>query len=325
MTTRALLRWRIDQPVRNALLSTVSTVSLLALAGCSSSAKEPAVASAGGHAAYAVRYDEELTAATKSFSDAQSKEKTLTGGFAAYVDQLKKPDWSKVELIVSDSDEAGKSADFAEAANDQTAIKNFWDAEKGEITGRAMGSPQVKESGCGGEQASGQIAFAMNEAVNKRLQKRLRARNDAFVVIERYRTPLGPQNVQPLEKLADDVSEASYDVHVLMLLQRKRLEALVKDQGDVKKTLDRYVQEENALQAEPGRTDADKKASQDRVTAANKKKGEIDNVAAQAQAQIKDMDKSIDAATKDYDDQLKALKAKVDDRKKADAAGGAKS
>jgi hypothetical protein len=292
---------------------------LVLLAACSSSAKEPAVASAGGHAAYAVRYDEELGSATKAFTDAQAREKTLSSGFAAYVDQLKKPDWQKVELVISDSDEAGKSADFADAANDATAIKSFWDAEKGDITGRVSGSPQVKEAGCGSEGASGAISYALNEAFNKRLQKRLRARNDAFVVLERNRTALGPQNVAPLEKLADDVAEASYDVHVLMLLERTRLQRLVSDKDDVKKTLDRYVQEENELQAEPGRTDADKKASADRVTAANKKKAEIDNVAAQAQSVVKEMDKSIDTATKDYDESLKALKAKVGDRKKGDA------
>ena len=276
------------------------------------------MSSAGGHAAYAVRYDEELTAATKAFSDAQTREKTLSTGFTAHVDKLAKPDWQKVELIIDDSDDAGKSADFADAANDATAIKNFWDAEKGDITARVSGSA-AKEAGCSAE-SSGVIAAAMNDAFNKRLQKRLRARNDAFVVIERYRTALGPQNVQPLEKLADDVSEASYDVHVLMLLQRTRLQRLVKDKDDVKKTLDRYVQEETAFQAEPGRTEPEKKASADRVTAANKKKSEIDNIAAQADAMAKDMDKAIDASTKEYEEALKSLKAKVSERKKAEPA-----
>ena len=294
---------------------------LLLVAACSSSAKAPSVASAGGHAAYAVRYDEELGSATKAFGDAQTREKTLSSGLGAYVDQMKKPDWQKVEVVVDDSDEAGKSADFADAANDATAVKSFWDAEKGDITARVNGSAQdkLKESGCNADVVAGPIAYAMNDAINKRLQKRLRARNDAFVVIERYRTSLGP-NAAPLEKLADDVSEASYDVHVLMVLQRARLQRLVADKGDVKKTLDRYIQEETDFQAEPGRTDAEKKASADRVTAANKKKAEIDNVAAQAEAVSKDMDKSIDEATKDYDDALKSLKAKVAERKKAEAA-----
>lgn len=298
--------------------SFIGVAALLALTtGCSSSAKAPAVAAAGGHAAYAVRYDEELTGATKAFADAQAREKTLSSGLAAYVDQLKKPDWQKVEVVIDDSDDAGKSADFADAANDATAIKNFWDAEKGEITGRVAGSPQVKESGCSSEAGNNAIAYALNEAINKRIQKRLRARNDAFVLIERNRVSLGA-NAATLEKLADDVSEASYDVHVLMLLQRQRLQRLVADKSDVKKTLDKYVQDETAFQAEPGRTDAEKKASADRVTTANKHKGEIDNAAAQAEQVVKDMDKSIESSTKEYDEAFKSLKAKVAERKKAE-------
>lgn len=294
------------------------TALLLSVAACSSSAKGPTVASAGGHAAYAIHYDDELNSTTKAINDAQAREKTLSAGFAAHLDQLKKPDWSKVETVIADSDEAGKSADFADAANDATAIRSFWEAEKGEIAGRVNGNTTVKESGCSTEAVSGPIAAAFSEAVNKRLQKRLRARNDAFVVIERARVTLGPQNAAALEKLADDIAEASYDVHVLMVLQRQRLQRLVADKNDVKATLDRYIQEETKLQAEPGRTDAEKKASADRVTAAKKSEADIDSVSVQAETAAKDMEKTIDAATKDYEGALKALKAKVAEKKKAE-------
>jgi hypothetical protein len=296
---------------------------LFLAAACSSSANAPTVASASGHTSYAVGYADELDGATKAFTDAQAREKTLSSGFGAYVDQLKKPDWTKVESVVDDSDEAGKSADFADAANDATYVKAFWDDEKGDITARVNAAAQdkLKESNCAGDVA-GPITYALNDAIRKRLQKRLRARNDAFVVIERNRVALGPQNTGTLEKLADDVAEASYDVHVLFVLQRARLQRLVADRADVKKTLDRYVKEETELQAEPGRTDAEKKASADRVAAANKEKAAIDDVAARAEATSKDMDKAIDAATKDYDDALKALQAKIAERKKAEPPRG---
>jgi hypothetical protein len=176
---------------------------------------------------------------------------------------------------------------------------------------------KLKEAGCTGE-VGGTISWAMGEAVNKQLQKRLRSRNDAFVVIERYRTAIGPQNVSQLEKLADDVAEASYTVHVLMVQQRADLDRLVADKSDVKKTLDRYIKDETDFQAEPGRTADEKKASSDRVTAANKSKADIENAAPRAEAASKDAEKSIDAATKDYDDALKGLKARIDDKKKSE-------
>lgn len=296
-----------------------------ALAACSSSGKGPVLASSSGQTSYAVHYTDELNASSKAVADAQAREKALSSGFAAKVDELKKPDWDKVQTIIEDSDRAGRSAAFADGRGEADAVKTFWDAEKDTITGKVVGNAQhtVKEGGCTAEVA-GPIAFSLNDAVTKQLQKRLRGKNEAFVTLERYKTPLGPQNVATLEKLADDVSEASYDVHVLMVLQRERLERIVADKDDVKKTLDRFVQEETAYQAEPGRTDAEKKASADRITAANKTKSEVDQAAADAQRTSKQMEAAIAASTKDYDQALRALEAKVAEKKKAEPPAKAK-
>jgi hypothetical protein len=304
---------------RTGILASLAVVAPL---GCSTSGKAPELPSSSGQTAYAIHYNEELTSATKAIADAQAREKTLSAGFAAHVDELKKPDWQKVELVIDDSDEAGKSADFADAQGDATVIKGFWESEKNEITAKVSGNAQhtMKQAGCSAEVA-GPISFALNDAITKQLQKKLRSKNEAFVVLERYKTSLGPQNVASLEKLADEISEASYDVRVLMVVQHNRVKRLAGDKDDVKKTLDRFIQEETAFQNEAGRTDGEKKASQDRVTAANKNKAEIDAVASQADAVSKEADKAIDASTKDYEEALKSLKAKVAEKKKAEPAG----
>ena len=298
----------------------------LLLAACSSSAgKGPVLASSAGQTSYAMHYGDELAATTKAFSDAQTQEKTLSNGFAARVDELRKPDWDKVELVIEDSDQAGKSADFAGAHGDADAVKAFWDSEKDAINGRVVGSAQhtLKEANCTADVAGG-LVYAMNEGMNKQLQKRLRARNEAFTVLERYKGSLGPENVAKLEKLADDVSQASYDVHVLMIVQRERLRRFVGDRDAAKKALDRYVQDETAFQAEAGRTEADKKASQERVTAANKSKAELDAAAAQAEGMSKQLDATVDASTKDYEDALKALRAKVEAKRKGEPQAAAR-
>ena len=308
--------------MRNAVLVGSLLALLVTITGCSSgSGKGPVLASSGGQASYAVRYSDELAAASKAVAEAQAQEKALSAGFAAHVDALKKPDWEKVLLVVNASDQAGRSADFATAHGDADAVKELWDADKDIITAKVNGNAQhaIKEAGCSAEVA-GPISFALNDAITKQLQKRLRARNDAFVVIERHKTTLGPQNVAALEKLADDVAQASYDVNVLMVVQRERMSRLVADKDDVKKTLDRVVNEETAFQAEAGRTEADKKASAERVTAATKTKSEVDASATQAATVSKHMDASTDAAKKDYEKALKALRAKVEEKKKAEPA-----
>jgi hypothetical protein len=246
----------------------------------------------------------------------------LTSGFGGYVDQLKKPSWQRVDTIVDDSDDAGSRTDFADADGDATAVRGFWDSEKNDISARVVGTTQAKlKEECAnlnGGEVGGTVSYALNEAITKQVQKKLRARNEAFVVIERYKTSLGPQNTTALEKLADDVAEASYDVHVLLVLQKNRVERLIADKSDVKKTLDRYIQEETDFQAEPGRTDAEKKASTERINAANKNKAELDKAGAQAETTSQEMQKAIDAATKDYDEALKNLKAKIAEKKKSE-------
>ena len=287
------------------------------LPACSSSGKGPVLASSGDQTPYALGYADELGGASKSFTDAQTREKALAAGLGARIDELKKPDWDKVLFVIDESDKAGKSADYADAHGDADAVKAFWDADKDAITGKVVGNAQhtVKEAGCGADVA-GPIAFSLNDAVNKQQQKRLRAKNEAFVMLERHKVTLGPQNVATLEKLGDDVAQASYDVHVRLHVERERLRRLVADRDAAKKTIDRFVKEETAFQAEAGRTDAEKKASTDRVTAANKSKAEIDEAASHAERLSKDMDAAIDAAKKDYDSALSALRAKVAEKKK---------
>jgi hypothetical protein len=311
--------------MRRSILASTFLVTLCAAGTGCSSGKEPVLASSAGQTNYAVHYSEELAASSKAVSDAQAREKALSAGFAARVDELKKPDWEKVQSIIDDSDEAGRSADFADAHADADAVRTFWERDKDAITGRVVGNVQhtTKEAGCTADVA-GPTAYALNEGITKQLQKRLRGKNEAFTTIERYRASLGPQNVAALEKLADDVSQASYDVNVSMTLERARLERLAADKADVKKTIDRFVKDETAYQAEPGRTDVEKKASTDRIAAATKSRAEVDAAAAQAKSTLEHMDASIAASKKDYEEARKALRAKVAERKKAEPPPSAK-
>lgn len=291
-------------------------VASLALA-CSQSGARPVLASSASQPTYAMKYADDVSSTTKALADRQAEEKQLSPGFAAKVDALKKPDWDKVLAIVEASDEAGKSAGYADAQTEANGVRAFWADEHDAINAKVAGNANyaAKQASCTAD-VGGAATYALKEAFDKQIEKRLRAKNDAFLIIERYRTSLGKENATTLEKLADEVARASYIVHVELRDQRERLRARLGEKSAAAKTIDAFIKDEKAFQAEAGRTDAEKKASEDRIATATKARADLDTATAQADEAMKTIDAQIDAATKEYEDALKALKAKIAEKKK---------
>ncbi len=297
-------------------------VTAVLLAACAPPPQGPVLVSSAGQPVYALRYADELGAAARAIGEAQDQEHKLAAGFGAHLDDLKKPDWDLVRAVVDEADTSGKSADFAGTQGEVDSVHGFWGDAKGAVDAKVAGSAQyaLKQATCASDctnlDVGGPAVSALNESMDKELQKRLRASNDACLLLERNRTALGPQNAAALEKLADDVAHASYLVHVELVVARERVTRLLADRGAVQTTLDRFMQDEKAYQSQPGRTDAEKKASDARIIEAGRRKADADAAAVQAQAAAKGGETSSVAATKDYDDALEALRDKIDRKKK---------
>jgi hypothetical protein len=291
----------------------------LAAAACTVPNGHPVLASSAQQPSYAVRYTDDLSVSTKIIGDRPTEERDLAASFVARVNELKKPDWAKVTLVVDKADESGKSVAYAEAHADLSAVRTFWGEESKELNARVSGNAQyaATKAGCTGGDVASAATYGLKEGMEKQLERRMRAKNDAYVILERYKVTFGRENLSILEKLADDVAQASYIVHVDMPERRERLRARFADKDAVASTLERLIQDERAFQNEPGRSDAEKKASDERIAAATKAKADLDSTAQQADAALKAIDQRIVDATKDYDDALSALRAKLTEKAKA--------
>ncbi len=94
----------------------------------------------------------------------------------------------------------------------------FFNDNKEDLTRKVSGAAQyvVKQKGCDVD-VTGATAHALEEGVERQLEKYVRERSEAHRRIERYRASLGKENAATLEKQADAVSFVSYVVHIDMV------------------------------------------------------------------------------------------------------------
>jgi hypothetical protein len=291
-------------------LSTLLLASLsLGLPACAPQRPPSPIASSAGEAGYAVRYPDELEQMTRRLDERQQAAKKLSAGFAAYPDQLKDAKKDRVLAIIERAGEAGRSYAYVDRVQEAEQVHEFFRDEKDEINKKVGGAVQyaAKQKGANLD-AYGVTGHALEEAIDKQLEKRIRERSEAQTLIDRERVSLGKPNAAALEKQADEISQSSYIVHVESVTQRQLLDGMIQEAPAVKKTAERAIEREKAYQAEAGRTAPEKKASDERIAAMTRSKDRIDEVVEKARQSLPAIDQQIKEGQKTYADALKALK-----------------
>lgn len=294
---------------------------LLAAASCSDQKQvgAPEGAPASDQAGYAENYPDKLSKTRGKLSEREGKARESMGKFSSYPDELDKPDWDGVGKVYDLADKAGKSQEYVDQVHEAEMVAGFFEDEKEEISKKVAGAASyaAKQKGCDVE-AYGPASAALEKSVEKQIEERLREHNEAHRYIKMHEEPLGKQNKEKLEKQADDISYASYNVNVGVEEERYRLKKMMDEGEDVKKTLDRVIEENKAIAADSSKPESVKKAAQGEVDAAEKAKAKIEQELQTTKQELEAMDQRIKTLRDEYQKAFDDLKNKVEEKKKAE-------
>jgi hypothetical protein len=297
-------------------LPCIAAAALAALPACSAPRPEPEIASSSALGAYAKAYPGELDAETKRYGDRKAEAQKEMAAFPEYPGKFKDPDWSVVIDVVRRADQDGRGYAYVERSRRVEAAAAFFDANKDEINRRVSGSVAfvAKKKGCDADVGSG-VGPVLKEAVEKQLEKELDDASQAHQIIERNRQLLGKENAAELDREADEISRASYLVHVTLVEDKLRLTRMITDAEQVKRTADDEIAAERAFQAKKI-SDADRKASEARIAETTRSKVAVDGAVQQAQGLLPRLEDEIRQIKKAYDDALDGLQSKLRDKQK---------
>jgi post-segregation antitoxin (ccd killing protein) len=298
------------------LRSTLGLLSifLISTAACAP-VPEPEIASSATQPGYAESYPAAMQSVMEDINADDEAARTIDIAIPRYPDGLKSPNWKQVRSIHESADAAGRSQAYVERSRETEGARAFFKEKKEAIGKKVAGTAQyvAKQKGCDVD-VSGAVMKALEDAVEKETEERMREKNEAHRLIERYRTALGKENAAALEKQADDISRASYIVNVELVEAKIRLRAMIAEAEQVKKTLDEGIAAERAFQGESGRSDAEKKAAGERIASMDKSRGMIDAAITQGKDLESRVETRIEAAQKRHTDAMTALKDAITKR-----------
>jgi len=289
----------------------LSSIVGLSLVACTEPQRGPEVASSSAQPQWAASYADDLRGASRTLSDDRARAHDLDQGLDARAKEVNPPfDSITLQAVVKRADDAGRSEAYVARAHEARQVRAFWDDERDKVVGRAAGAAKgvVGDAKCeGNPDPAGQVAYAVKDSVDRAIERRIRAANDAYVTIDRYKSAIGANNLDAVKKIADDVAYASYLANVALVDDRNRVIDLLQRQKDADATLQHAIADEREFQADKGRADAEKKSSDERVAQYQKADQSIGDSIVAANVSLKNLDDQIKQARADHDAAVQQL------------------
>ncbi len=282
----------------------------LSLAACAQKGPEPQLASSATQPSHAAAYGDELEHVSGRIQARSERARAIFSGFFGYGKALKAPKETWVLQVYDRADAAGRSSAYAARRHEVESAAGFFDKEGDDIARKAGGAADfaVKKAKCENVNAGGAVVATLKDSYDDKLHDRLKDGNDAMTLIDRYRETMGKEDAAALEKQADEIASASFVVSVGLIEDRTEFRRLLAEASDVAKTADQYIADEKTFQGEAGRTDAEKKASEARITEMTKARSRIQPAVEAAKPMDGKLDKDIETIQKEYADAFKELR-----------------
>jgi hypothetical protein len=289
-------------------------------AGCAPKAPQVEIASSAGEAGYAAAYPERFDAENKAFDAISVDARAGMAELQSYPGQISSSDWTVVRSAYERADAAGRSEAYAEGAQKDAAVRQFFDEERDDIGRRVTGAVQshIAKEATGVEvDVAGPIAYALKDGVAKRMEKRLEASNEAQQYLDRNEAAIGKKDADVVETQVNHLSRTCYLVNIAYTQQRLRITRMRGEAGDVKDTLGDELEAEGTRCQDPALAKGDKQECEQRLAELQKARARLDEVVNAYNRTEENLQAAHDALVKEYKDAFEKLLDAVDEKIKA--------
>jgi hypothetical protein len=297
----------------------VSMAVALIMAACN---KQPVLTTpSSAQVAFAESYPDRLLVIRTEFSDREAAARQSFDKVRAMPSSLRDPDYGAVQEVVRQADAAGRSKYYADEALSHEQTGRLFSDKRGALRRRIAGSVAFtakEKEWCDKEHTDdigAAAASATERAVERQLDQRLHDHNQATEYIEAEREALGERNIEPLQKHADAIAEASFMANVRLEMYRRELEELLDEEAKVRATLDRSEADSTAELAKSDLPRAKKTRLEGRVARAQAARTATGEQARPSRAALADLEARGNALRTDYETLIRTVLEELERKK----------
>ncbi|MEY4581028.1 MAG: hypothetical protein RL701_5731 [Pseudomonadota bacterium] len=275
---------------------------LALLSACAAQPNRPTTVSSADTIGYALRYPELVNTSADDFSDRKLRAHELSNALREHAPKLKPgDDPALIARILEQADADGRREAFAQARREDRAFRALWEDERGAVAGRTVSAlqKQQEEAGCQAFDARPTVQRALRDGFDRQLEKRLQAESESQRMLEQERSRLTPATWTAVQRLASEISLASYLVNIALIENAVQLDHLSAERSLVAETLADHLELEHAREAQATKGN-ERQYAAERVKQIEASRKRLDASTAKLDNELHDSDAQLKLARDEY-------------------------